>query len=111
MQSTARAVSGVKQASIFGENTVHQRFVTFHGEFPRVYELFKAFAFELIKQGHKRLGGRMIIERIRWEMATGSKDEQGFKINNDFIAYYTRLFIHEHKQYSEYFETREIKRL
>lgn len=108
---SATAISPV-QFNLFAEqNSVYVRFTKFHTQYPKVYELFKAFALDLIRKGHTRIGARMIIERIRWEFATGSKDDMGFKINNDFICHYARLFINEHKEYAEYFDTRQIKRL
>lgn len=98
--------------NLFGDynKTIQERFVKFHQEYPKVYDLFKAFAIQLIKKGHKKVGARMIIERIRWEFATGdSKDEMGFKINNYFIAHYARLFIQQHPEYKEFIETRTIR--
>lgn len=89
-----------------------KRFEDFHLTNPQIYLLFERFAKELIAKGHKKLGARMIIERIRWECATNSqKDDAGFKINNMFIAHYARLFIQKNPQYKDYFEFREIKRL
>lgn len=107
-----------QQFSFFemGQKSINERFVAFHQQNPRVYELFVAFAKQLIKRQIEnpkvevvRIGAKMIIERIRWEMATGSIDEMGFKINNDFIAHYARLFMAEYKQYNGCFETRGIR--
>jgi len=89
--------------------TIYQRFLDFHIKYPIVYRLFENFSFQLINKGHKHLGAKMIMERIRWECATQSKDELGFKINNDYIAHYARLFIKNNPQYKEYFEFRTIK--
>lgn len=95
-----------------GEAKVYERFKLFHETNPSVYLLFEKFARELIEKGHKRVGARMIIERIRWECAVSSaKDADGFKINNMFIAHYARLFIRNHPQYREFFEFREIRTL
>lgn len=91
------------------DSTIQARFVRFHQEYPKVYDLFKSFALQLIKKGHRKVGARMIIERIRWEFATGSKDDMGFKINNYFIAHYARLFLQENPQYKDYIETRSIR--
>lgn len=92
------------------QETNRIRFLTFHLKHPRVYTLYDRFAKELISQGHKKLGSKMIIERIRWEYWTGSHDEYNFKINNDFTAWYAREFIKHNPQYAEYFELREIKK-
>lgn len=104
----------VFQADLFGqrERLWYVKFLDFHTKNPQVYLLFERFAKQLIERGHKKLGARMIIERIRWEAATGgAKDDDGFKINNMFIAHYARTFIKNNPQYTEYFELREIKAL
>lgn len=95
---------------LFSEETVQERFVKFHHQFPKVYDLFRSFALQLIRKGHKQIGARMIIERIRWEFATGSQDEMGFKINNDFIAHYARMFQNEFPELKDFIETRAIRK-
>jgi len=110
MQNTGSAAAVALLPSLFGDNkSIYDQFVRFHRQHPKVYELFKAFSLQLIKKGKTTLGAKMIIERIRWEMETGSHDEAGFKINNNYTAHYARLFMQEHKEYTGYFETREIK--
>lgn len=115
MQSATRAAVGpampVLQGNLFdpGLDTNYNKFLKFHHDNPRVYELFEKFSIELIYKGHVKLGAKMIIERIRWEMATGSKDDQGFKINNNYTCYYSRLFAQRKPQYAKYFDYREVK--
>lgn len=93
------------------ERSYYKKFLDFHILNPRVYLLFERFAKQLIEKGHKKLGAKMIMERIRWEITTGSKDDQGFKINNNYISYYSRLFVKNNPLLMEYFEFREIRRL
>ena len=88
----------------------YHKFLDFNTKFPGVYILFERFAFQLIKAGHKTIGSKMLLERIRWFYATESLDEKGFKINNDFTAYYSRLFMKNHPQYEGIFETRIIRK-
>jgi hypothetical protein len=104
-------IESIHQVDLFDQvnDGIYRRFTEFHEQYPQVYLLFKKFAKALIDAGNKKLGSKMIIERIRWEYKTGSKDPEGFKINNNFTAHYARLFIKDHPQYSEYFETRELK--
>jgi hypothetical protein len=96
------------QMNLF-DKTIAARFEKFHTEHPRVYMLFRIFALQLLQRGHKKIGAKMIMERVRWECATGGKDDRGYKINNDFIAHYARLFVHEHPQYQDCFEMRMLK--
>jgi hypothetical protein len=101
-----------RQGNLFAvvNDTNYKKFCVFHAEFPKVYELFERFSLNLIQRGRTKLGAKMIIERIRWEMATdGSRDAEGLKINNNYTCYYSRLFVERHPQYKEYFDFREVK--
>lgn len=87
-------------------------FLDFHTKNPQVYLLFERFALQLINAGKDKLGSKMIMERIRWEITTGgAKDKDGFKINNNYTAYYSREFIKKHPQYRDYFEFRTIRKM
>jgi hypothetical protein len=100
------------QADLFADlKGIRKRFEDFHLKHPHVYLYFERFALELVKKGHKKLGAKMIMERIRWEIFTESKDDAGFKINNDFVAHYARMFIKNHPDQKELFEFRIIKSL
>ena len=81
-----------------------------HKENPEFYELFKKFTFQAIQKGHRRLSAWLIVNRIRWEtmiVTTGNE----YKISNDFIALYARLFMHEYPDYKGFFRTKPMKRV
>lgn len=82
-------------------------FARFHTENPYVYDLFKRFAFEAIKAGRTRLAARLIGERIRWECSVVVSSADEFKLNNNHLPYYARLFAEDHPEYSSFFEFRE----
>ncbi len=88
------------QTSLF-EISKMEKFNIFHRENPQVYEYFVTFAMTLINRGYKRISGRLIIERVRYETMTETVSNDGFKINNDHIAHYARLFI---RQYPEHYD-------
>jgi len=97
------------QGNLFTQqNGNYVDFLVFHSTYPKVYMLFEKYALQLIAAGHTKLGAKMIIERIRWEFATGSKDADGFKINNNHTCFYSRLFITNHPQYKDFFEFRKV---
>ena len=77
----------------------------FHVKNPEVYELFCVFTFQAINKGHHRLSSEMIINRIRWETSVVTSDKD-YKINNDYKPFYARLFMEEHPQYKNFFNTR-----
>lgn len=102
------------QADLFADiKGIRKRFEEFHLTHPQVYLMFERFALALISKGHKKLGAKMIMERIRWEIHFENQvqDDKGFKINNDFVAHYARMFIKNHPKYKDYFEFRIIKSL
>lgn len=102
----------VIQAELFNvKRSNYKKFLDFHIQHPQVYILFEKFALQLIDVGHKKLGSKMIMERIRWEISTGSKDDDGFKINNNYTAHYSRLFAKNNPLYQDYFEFRTVRKL
>lgn len=101
----------VQQLDIFSPgSSQYLSFLRFHEEHPQVYRLFEQFARQLLEKGWKRIGSKMVIERIRWEVATASKDADGYKINNNYTCYYSRMFMQNNPQYGDCFETRIIKK-
>lgn len=85
-----------------------ERFEKFHRENPEVYELFKRFTFEAIKAGRGRLSAAMIVERIRWETSVVTRGDQ-FKVNDIFTPYYSRMFMAEFPEHSDFFPTRRLR--
>ena len=79
--------------------TQKQEWWAWHKQNPHVWGLFEKFTFEAINAGHERLSAWFIVNQIRWE--TTVKTTGKFKIKNEYIAYYARLFMAVHPQYSE----------
>ena len=89
--------------------TIQEAFKEFHEANPKVYIYFKEYFNYLHKRkGWQRVSGKLIIERLRWEIMVKT-DDPDFKINNNFTAHYVRLFISEHPEYEKCFELREIR--
>ena len=73
---------------------------------PKVYILFKQFALEAFRaRDVRKIGARLILERIRWEMIMEKRDED-YKINNNFTPFYARKFIIEFPEFHDRFELR-----
>lgn len=70
--------------------------------------MFEKFALDAIRQGHTHLSAWLIVNRIRWEVAMETSGDD-FKISNDFIAYYARLFHAKNKQHEGFFRTKKLK--
>lgn len=105
----------LEQAQAFDDEDIFEtnaerlkrKFWTYHRTNPHVYRQFCAYTWELIRAGRTRLGSQMIIERMRWESAVTGDD--GFKINNNYAAYYARLFEAQYPQFKGYFTTRKLR--
>ena len=80
-----------------------------HSENPEFYELFCRFTREAISKGHLNLSAWLVVNRIRWETSIVTRGDD-YKIRNDFIALYSRLFMAENPQYAGFFRTRPMKR-
>lgn len=79
-----------------------------HRQNPEFYRMFEKFTFEAIKRGHRNLSPWLIVNRIRWETSMTTVGNM-YKIRNEFIAYYSRLFMHRNPQYKGFFRTRPLK--
>ena len=95
------------QPSLFDLPAEQTAFEKYHAENPQIYRVFKRFAIEAINAGCKHLGAQTIVERVRWE--TNVMGNDGYKINNNYSAYYSRLFMKEFPQHVGFFATRTAK--
>lgn len=82
----------------------------FHRENPRVWFLFERFALEALRScGSRRIGARMVWERIRWETRV-AVDLPGDspKLNDHLVPYYAREFVRVHPRHAGAFELRAL---
>ena len=85
------------------------KFEKYHEENPHVYEWFKYFAYEAVRSGHTKLSAWLVMNRVRWETSIKTRNDDGFKISNNHIAYYARLFMREHPQYGDFFRVKRME--
>ena len=74
-----------------------QEFAEFHTENPEVWRLFQDFTKQVVCSGHRKYAVASIVERIRWHTTVDTSGVD-FKINNNFRAYYARLFRLKHPE-------------
>lgn len=91
--------------SLYQQKELSVKFAEYHKENPHIYNQFRYYTLRAIESGYKNFGAQMIIERIRWQTGVVSKNSD-FKINNDYAAFYSRMFMAEYPSYSSYFRTR-----
>jgi hypothetical protein len=76
---------------------------------PQIWKLFERFCADVIESGRRKLGARVIIERIRWEVYIVTKSEDDFKINDHHTPYYSRKWLKTHPDHPGFFETRKVR--
>ena len=91
------------------DNERARAFREFHRENPHVYELFKRFAFEVIRAGRPRYSARTIFHRIRWHTDIETKSDDGFKICDHHSPYYARLFAEDYPKYKHIFSYKHVE--
>lgn len=90
------------------DDEMETKFQAYHKVNPQIYELFKRFTFEKINKGATHLGASAVAERIRWETGV-SVEGDDFKINNNYRAYYARLFMKDYPEHEGFFRLRVSK--
>jgi hypothetical protein len=78
-----------------------------HKENPQVWKYFERFAFEAIAHNRKKISHWLIINRIRWETSIVTTGDD-FKISNDYIAFYARLWKAKYPQHKDLFNTKRM---
>lgn len=92
------------------QHDLEVRFRKFHSENPQIFELFKHLAGKVRAAGHQKYSAQAIMHIIRWHHDIKSSSKQ-FKISNDFIALYARLLMEDDQKFTDFFDTRPMKRL
>jgi hypothetical protein len=81
---------------------------TWHKLNPDVWRLFERFTLQAISSGREHYSAWAVIQRIRWH-TTVETSGSDFKISNDYIAFYARLFHVKHPEYDGFFRTKKLK--
>lgn len=85
-------------------------FYEFDAAHPDVWQLFERFTLDLIRRGFGHYSSDAVLHRVRWETSAGAgSDEDAFKINNNWTAYYARKFDEQHPEYAGFFRMRRSK--
>lgn len=87
---------------------LESEFLDFHRENPVVYELFKKFTRMLLDRGYGHHSADAVLHRIRWATMVETSDPE-FKINNNFSAYYARLWMRDFPEHDGFFRCRVLR--
>lgn len=83
-------------------------FQQYHQANPHLYELYKAIAISLAKQGRRYIGSKFIFEEMRFNHMFQSNNDP-FKLNNNFAPMYARKFVLENPQFGHLFKFKQLK--
>ncbi len=93
-----------------GGLTTQEAFRRFHEGNPHVYHVFQRLTNEALGRGATRLSAWWVINVARWEVMFRTEDDNSsFKIGNDYIAHYARMFMHDHPLHRGLFVTKALK--
>jgi len=81
-------------------------FEAFHEGNPHVWAEFERRALLLIGKGFKGFGARQIVESMRYFYAERVQSDDGFRINNNHVPFYARMFAERHPEHREFFRQR-----
>jgi hypothetical protein len=82
-------------------------FLEWHKNNPMIWEYFKRFSFEAVGKNRKKISHWLIINRIRWEVYILTTGED-FKISNNFIAFYARLWRETYPEHKDLFNVKHM---
>lgn len=100
-----------EQLGLFSPRTkLDREFSRFHRENPAVFETLVRLARHALARGHRRIGIRMLWERMRWELTVEVEKRLGdFELNNNLTSRYARLIASECADLRDCFELRELR--
>ena len=79
-----------------------------HKQNPQVWEKFEEYTLEAVASGRRHYSHWAIINRIRWNREIETRGGE-FKISNDYICYYARLFHAKYPQHNDFFKLKPLK--
>jgi hypothetical protein len=87
---------------------LERKFNEFNNKHPEVYQALSRFAnqWRNRKGPDARLGIKMVMERVRWELALGSNGKEP-RLNNNHAAFYARLLMDQEPRLRGLFAMRQ----
>jgi len=82
-----------------------EKFINYHADNPQIYEAFERYA-HLASSRRNHFAAITIINRIRWDTMISGDDD--FKVNNNYAAYYGRLYEENHPEKKDFFRKRTV---
>lgn len=83
--------------------------LAYHKENPHIYDAFKDVTLRAIGKGMKHFSATAVFNIVRWERSETAAQYDGFKVNNNYAAFYPRLFEKDFPQHQGFFFKRQSK--
>ena len=87
--------------------TSYEKWWDFHQNNLHVYIALRQLALGLVDRGHTKIGIGQLFEVLRWQHAMRTRDDSGFKLNNDYRAFYSRMLAKNEPRLANVFEMRK----
>lgn len=97
------------QATLFDLGKDTSKFLAYHEANPHIWKAFERKTFEALNRGFSHYGAQVLFELLRWETGVGSDGKDGFKLNNNWVAYYARLFEARYPEHKGFFRNRRSR--
>jgi len=88
------------------DDSIDAKFATFHSENPWVYDRLRDMALAVRRKGIAHYGISGLYETLRYEVSVGTRDIEGFKLNNNYRALYARQLAKNEPELVEFFKFR-----
>ena len=85
-----------------------EKWWSWHKKNFQVWDKFEEYTLEAIRSGRRHYSHWAIVNRIRWNSEIETKCGE-FKISNDYICFYARLFHVKHPEYNDFFKLKPLK--
>ena len=105
----ATALEPINRPDYGEEESLEERFERFHAANPHIYKALKEMALALKVAGLKRYGIDALFGFLRFNHSIRTQGD-GFKLNNDFKAFYSRMLMEEEEELTGFFEVRSTRR-
>lgn len=94
------------EPTLTDDEKLARQFEEFHANNGHVYTMLVMLARRWVTgTGQRKLGARVLWERMRWELNINSTDED-FALNNNYIAFYARLLMVQEPDLANLFNLR-----
>lgn len=84
-------------------------FDEYHKLNPHVYDMMVSLARTVKNSGYDKYSIRAVSNRLRWHYKFEAKGTDPFKINNNYLSFYSALIMNQEEDLAGFFTTKKMK--